>query len=68
MLSNIADWRVKAYNGNGGFQWKAAASGEAEAREAALRTTTVRGQKAWRVEVHGPMGRVAIYKGGKEIK
>lgn len=68
MLSNIADWRVKAYDGKGGFEWQAAATRESEARESALMATTVRGQKAWRIEVYGPLGRVATYKGGKEIK
>lgn len=70
MSQAMTKWRVKSYSAKGIFEMDQTEESEAEARAAAVRIGTVRGQFAWRVEVHGPkpLGRVAIYKGGKEVK
>lgn len=60
--------RVKAYMADGRLWEDQGEESEGDARELAARMGTVRGQRGWRVEVHGPEGHVATYKGGKEVK
>lgn len=63
-----SEWRVKTFNRQGVYYMETRCKDEADARETALRQLTVQGQKSFRTEVYGPAGRIAVYKGGKEVK
>lgn len=66
--SDSNPWKVRTYSKAGVFYEQQGFATEEEARDIAAVRGTVRGQKGWTEEVHGPEGLVAVYRGGKEIK
>lgn len=66
--SDFKPWMVIIYTRTGERYERLRFATEEEARDVAAVWGTVRGQKGWTEEVHGPEGLVAVYRGGKEIK